>query len=76
MRPELARETYRRAWHDWCLTVDPGRRRALEQLMDSLQPDIAKGPHDPAWREFAASLPGFLDFWGRLERELEEETRR
>jgi hypothetical protein len=60
---EEARTAYRAAWLAWRESTDEQERRRLEILMDGCQPDIATGPADPRWKEFAASLPGFLEFW-------------
>lgn len=64
MTKEEAKEVYRQAWTAWCLTQDPVRKQELEEQMDAVQSTIAYGP-GPEWDEFAASLPGFLEFWGR-----------
>lgn len=63
MSPNDAKDAYRRAWIAWKSTASATKRRQLEDLMDSLQPQIAKGPGDPVWKEFTASLPGYLEFW-------------
>lgn len=70
MTPEQAKEVYRSAWASWLLTSDQTLKEELEKVMDSMQPRIARGPRDPAWKEFARSLPGFLEFWGRPPRQI------
>jgi hypothetical protein len=67
--PAEARRTYREAWSRYLLCGDEGERERLGQVMDSLQSSIARGPTDPAWAEFADSLPGFRDYWLRWRRE-------
>lgn len=62
--PARAKEMYRDAWAAWLLTTNESMRRHLEKTMDALQPRITKGP-GPEWRSFAATLPGFLEFWER-----------
>lgn len=66
-----ARAAYRAAWTRYQVPgLRPDERADLQQRMDSLQPRIAVGPRDPRWVEFAASLPGFLDFWKGLRKHL------
>jgi predicted secreted Zn-dependent protease len=64
MTVDEAKEAYRAAWSSYCLCTDPETKLELERTMDHLQPKISPGP-DEHWRAFAASLPGFLEFWGR-----------
>ena len=69
-----AEDCYRVAWHTWLTTQDDKTRQAMQQLMDDLQPSIASCPNDPRWGCFAKSLPGFLDFWERMQDECGEMT--
>lgn len=64
MMPEQAKQAYRAAWAAWQATTDPEARRQLELRMDALQPFITEKP-GPEWKEFAASLPGYLEYWIR-----------
>lgn len=57
-----AEEAYRTAWAQWRVSIG-SRRIALEKVMDALQPSIAPGPKHPRWEFFAASLPGYNDWW-------------
>lgn len=63
MTEDDARRTYREAWERWRSTDDEEEMRRLEKIMDGCQSSIAHGPSDPRWKEFAASLPGYLEFW-------------
>lgn len=63
MTREEAMVAYRNLWIAWKQTNSATHRRQYEKGMDALQPQIAVGPWDPVWKEFAASLPGFLEFW-------------
>lgn len=74
MTVEEAKRAYREAWSSYCLTSDPEKRQELERVMDSLQPKIAPGPNE-AWKTFAKSLPGFVEFWDRWHRESTEKYR-
>lgn len=59
-----AQQIYREAWLFWKLCPEDSlERRILEWKMDWVQPYIARGPFDPKWKRFAASLPDFLAFW-------------
>lgn len=71
MSPLEAKEQYRSTWTTYCLCPDPVQKRALEKLMDSLQPQICLGP-GPEWKAFAKTLPGFLEFWDRWHLEVTE----
>lgn len=75
MTPEQARAQYRTAWTAYLLTREPLAIEGLERLMDEAQPFIARCPNDPAWKEFAASLPGYKDFWARLKADGLDEMR-
>lgn len=68
--PAEARRAYRDAWSTYLLCGDEEERERLGRFMDSLQSRIARGPDDPAWQEFADSLPGFRDFWDRWGRRV------
>jgi hypothetical protein len=57
-----ARETYRVAWMKW-QRAGADEKRHLEKVMDACQRHIARSPRDPKWKEFAESLPGYLEFW-------------
>ena len=67
-----AEARYRAAWSTYVLSTDAVEKHALEELMDSLQPEIANNPKDPRWVAFADSLPGYRDFWERFGRESME----
>ena len=58
-----AEGAYAAAWQQWCATFDAGKKRELEQIMDSLQPQIATSPNDPRWAVFIDGLPGYRAFW-------------
>jgi hypothetical protein len=63
LSPDKARQVYREAWERWCASNDQEEMARLEKVMDGCQNFIANGPDDPQWREFAASLPGYLEWW-------------
>jgi len=64
MRKQDAQFAYRAAWAAFVLTVDQRKRMPLMRLMDDVQPDCvdSRGP-GPEWEAFAASLPGFVEYW-------------
>jgi hypothetical protein len=69
-----ARDIYLQAWLFHRLgNPSSSERQLLEWKMDWVQPYIALGPFDPRWKEFAASLPGFLEFWANARNMLLEE---
>lgn len=39
----------------------------VRRRMDELQLMIARGP-GPVWKAFAASLPGYLEWWGNFDK--------
>jgi hypothetical protein len=63
-----ARAIYREAWlfHRRLEDLTGIEAKILEWKMDWVQPYIASGPFDPKWMNFAASLPGYLEFWDNV----------
>ena len=66
-----AEEKYRAAWTQYCLSSNQRTKLAMESLMDEIQPQIARGPMDPRWKEFIDTLPGFQEFWNNWLRDVE-----
>lgn len=60
---EKAKVVYRKLWMEFRECLEDDRRKQLQKAMDKLQPFIANRASDKVWRDFAASLPGYLDFW-------------
>jgi hypothetical protein len=54
------------------MTKEPNVKRAMEQLMDELQPQIANSPNDPRWKEFTDTLPGFEEFWNNWLQDMKD----
>lgn len=84
MTKEEARGIYRGAWMEYVLCHDEGRKKQLEDLMDSMQ-DSCVEPWDETlssigipgraireWRVFAATLPGYMEFWDMQDREFDQ----
>lgn len=71
-----AEERYRTLWNLFRYELGSEERAELEYEMDTLQPSIADSPDDPKWIEFAASLPGYNDYWNTLvDRILQEHVK-
>lgn len=60
-----AQAAYRAAWLSWCCSGSQ-TRGAMEYVMDSMQPHIAKNPKDPRWAAFIATLPGYTEAWSEM----------
>lgn len=53
---------YRTLWNSWLVCTGSEQKRALEATMWEEQVRICRGP-GKLWHEFAATLPGFEQFW-------------
>lgn len=74
-----ARGIYRDAWTEYAFAHDEDRRQQLEEIMDSIQDACVEpwgdggvpGAAIGEWNAFAATLPGYTEFWDMAERECE-----
>lgn len=83
MSKEEAQRIYREAWTEYALAQDENRKKQLEDIMDGVQdacvtrnekPCMPRGVPNPAmeeWKVFAATLPGYVEFWDMLDEEFE-----
>lgn len=62
----IAEAAYRSAWGQWLMTREENRRHYLEDLMDTMKIFIGRGPRDPKWEDFIASLPGYEQYCNRV----------
>ena len=61
-----AEAIYRQAWEAWKLALTDEERVAQEDIMDSMQPQIADYPKDPRWQAFKDSLEGYNEYWKKI----------
>lgn len=64
-----ARLAYRSAWNRYLLLPRGTERNQLEDLMENLQLECVDGP-GLEWEEFATSLPGYTEYWEKLEKDM------
>lgn len=56
---------YRTYWEAWLVTSNPEHKHLLEVEMDAEQLRISRGP-GPLWRAYRATLPGYMEVWGKF----------
>lgn len=72
---KAAQEMYRAAWLRWCETDDLKTKKQMQKAMDAVQPWCsAAGRPDDEWKRFAATLPGYNEYWDTTVAALQEEV--
>ncbi len=72
-----AQQQYRQAWQQHRLTTKDSVRRALEEVMDDVQPYcVSSGGPGPEWEAFIDTLPGYRQAWEQLRAEAEAMAQR
>ena len=84
MSKDEAQRIYRQAWAEYTLAHDDERKQQLEGIMDGVQdqcvtrnekPCMPLGEYNPAmeeWKTFAATLPGYVEFWDMVDEEFDQ----